>query len=160
MGIFIAFDLKYLLKMEISLSEKFFGRKTNNKNEKFEISDIYKIKIKKNIKGGTREIYIDLKSNKKIIINGLDNFDEFVENLIEKVDKKTVIKNIHEPLYFDSVFFYPILGLILSFFTVCLFSFLTTLDKKIMPIVFYGLLIYIFLVAIYLLISKPISKRY
>lgn len=151
---------KSLLKMRITLSEKLLERKRNNKKEKFEINDICRIKIKKTTKGHVREIYVDLKNKKNIIINGLENFDKFVESLIEKVNKKAIIKYIYEPLDFDSIFFYPTLGIILSFFTVYLFRFLATLDEKATPIVLYGLLTYIFLVVAYFVISKPISKRY
>lgn len=144
------------LKMETCLSKEFLIRG----KEKFFTKKIVKLIIKKTTKNTVREIGISFNDGKSLFINGMNNFEKFETDLLKNVGKNVVIKNIREPLDFDSVFFYPILGLILSFFTVCLFRFLTTLNDKTMPIVLYGLLIYIFLVVTYLVISKPISKRY
>ncbi len=159
-NIWIRLFFKKFLKMEICLSEKFLERKTNGKSEKFYLAEIEKIRIKKTTKNKVREIYIYLKNNQSIFINGLNNFEKFTPDLLKSVSKKTLIKYLHEPLNFDSQFFYPILGLILSLGTTYFLSLLMNLNYRSSQIISYCLLAYIIFVGLYLVISKPISKRY
>lgn len=146
--------------MKIYLSKKILEKEINKKSEKFYLAEIEKIKIKKNSKNKIREIYIYLKNNKSIFINGLDNFEKFTNKLLSLVSKKTTIKYQCEPIDFDSLFFYPTLGLIISFSTVYLLKVLTTFSYQTMQIFLYLSIIYVFLMVIYFIISKPISKRY
>jgi len=144
------------LKMKIYLSEKFLIRG----KEKFLIKKIIKLTIKKTTNDTVREIGISFVDGKSLFINGLGNFEKFEDNLIKNVGKNVVIKNIREPMDFDSIFFYPILGLILSFGTVYLLKFITTCSYQIMKVTLYASIIYVFSMVMYFIISKPISKRY
>ena len=146
---------KYL-KMKTCLSKDFLIRA----KEKFLVRKINKIKIKRTTNDTIREIGIFFDDGKSLFINGLSNFEKFEINLLKKVGKNVVIKNNLEPMDFDSIFFYPILGLILSFGTVCLLKLMTTFSYQTMKVILYVSIIYIFLMAIYFIISKPISKRY
>ena len=146
--------------MKIYLSKKFLEKEINKKLEKFYLTEIEKIRIKKNTKNKVREIYIYLKNNKSIFINGLNNFEKFTDKLLTLVSEKTIIKYQREPIDFDSLFFYPTLGLILSFGTVYLLKLLTTFSYQTMQIFLYLSIIYVLLMVIYFVISKPISKRY
>jgi hypothetical protein len=159
-NIWIRLFFKKFLKMKIYLSKKFLERKTNKKSDKFCIAEIEKIRIKKNTKNKVREIYIYLKNNQSIFINGLNNFEKFTDKLLSLVSKKTVIKYQSEPLDFDSQLFYPILGLIISFGTIYFLKLMMNLEFETAKIILYCLLVYIILVCIYLVLSKPISKRY
>lgn len=148
------------LKTQIYLSKKYLKRRKDNFGEKFLVEEISKIKIKRTVKNNVREIYIYFKNSKNIFINGLDNFDDFVDKLSNIIDKKVKIKKTRELIDFDSIFFYPILGLILSFLTIYLLKLITNSSYQTIKIVSYILTTYIFLVGISLTISKPISKRY
>ena len=159
-NIWIRLFFKKFLKMKIYLSKNYLERETNKNSDKFCIAEIVKIRIKKNTKNKVREIYIYLKNNKSIFINGLDNFEKFTDKLLTLVNKKTIIKYQHEPIDSDSLFFYPALGLTLSFGTIYFLKLMMNLEYKTTQIILYCLLIYIILVAIYFIFSKPISKRY
>lgn len=142
--------------MKTCLSKKFLFRG----KEKFLVEKINKVKIKRTINNTIREIGIFFDDGKSLFINGLNNFEKFRFNLLKKVGKNVVVKNTREPMDFDNIFFYPILGLILSFGTVYLLNLMTNFSYQTMKIVLYILIIYVFIVGIYFIISKPISKRY
>lgn len=150
---------KFLLT-KIILSKKTLERKSCGSVEKFLVKNIAKVKIKKTSNDLIREIYIYLKNGNNIFINGLNKFDEFAEKLLTLVRKDINLVKTKEPMDFDSVFFYPVLGLLISWFTVFLLKILYSLDYKTMKIVFVVLIIYILLMTFYLVFSKPISKRY
>jgi len=124
------------------------------------IKNINKIKIKRTTNNTIREVEIFINDGKSLFINGLSNFEKFCINLLKNVDKNVVIINSQEPLDFDSIIFYPILGLILSLGTISLFKLMINFSYQTMKIILYISIIYIFLIAIYFIISKPISKRY
>ncbi len=151
---------KHFLKMKISLSKEFLIRTNGKTSDKFIIKNINKVRIKRTTKNTIREIGIYFKNGKSIFINGLANFYNFKINIIKKINKKAIIKDIREPMDFDSIFFYPILGILISFGTVYLFKWLTSLDYQSIKIFLGAVLFYVFLVGLYLIISKPISKRY
>jgi hypothetical protein len=146
---------KYL-KMKTCLSKEFLIRGKG----KFLIKKISKLTIKKTTNNTIREIGLFFCDGKSLFINGLSNFEKFEENLIKNINKNVVIKNIRELMDFDSIFFYPILGLILSFGTVYLLNIMTNFSYQTMQIILYISIIYVFLMGTYFIISKPISKRY
>lgn len=142
--------------METCLSKEFLIRA----KQKFLIKKINKIKIKRTTNNTIREISVFFDDGKSLFINGMSNFEKFETNLLKNVEKSTVIKNIREPMDFDSIFFYPILGLILSFVTVYSLNLMINFSYQTIKIVLYASMIYVFLIVIYFVISKPISKRY
>lgn len=146
---------KYL-GTKIYLSKKFLIRG----RQKFLLSKIVKLKIKRTINNKIREIEIILGDGKNVFVNGLCDFERFEINLLKTVDRNLVIYNIGEPIDFDSVFFYPVLGLILSFSTVYLFRSMTDFSYQTREIILFFSIAYVFLMGIYFIISKPISKRY
>lgn len=148
--------LDKFLKMETCLSKEFLIRG----KEKFLIKKIIKLKIKKTTNNTVREIGLFFDDGKSLFINGLGNFEKFKINLLKKVGKNVVVKNSREPMDFDSLFFYPTLGFIVSFLSVYLFNLMTNFSYQMMKIVLYVSIIYVFLMMIYFVISKPIAKRY
>jgi hypothetical protein len=146
---------KYL-KMKTCLSKEFLTRG----KRKFLIREINKLTIKKTTNNTIREVGVFFGDGKSLFINGLSNFEKFGDNLLKTVGKNVVIKNSREPMDFDSIFFYPILGLILSSGTVYLLKLMTTASYQTMNIVLYASTIYIFAVVMYFVISKPISRSY
>lgn len=144
------------LKMKTGLSKEFLMRDT----KKFLIKGINKIKIKRTTKNKIREMYLWFGDGKSVYINGLNNFEKFEKNILSGINKNTKVINTRELIDFDSVFFYPILGLLLSFGTVYLFKIMINLSYQTIQIILYASIIYVVLMGLYLLISKPISKRY
>lgn len=159
-NIWIRLFFKKFLEMKICLSKDLLERKTNKKSEKFHLVEIKEIKIKKTSKNTIREIYIYLANGKNIFINGLDNFEKFANDLIKFSKDKVTVKYLHEFLDFDSLFFYPILGLILSITTTYFLKIMMNLSYHVARVVIICLLVYIVLVGAYFIFSKPISKRY
>lgn len=144
------------LKIKTSLSKELLIRG----KEKFFIKKIIKLRIKRTTNNTIREIRMFFDDGKSLFINGLSNFEKFEKSLLKKVNKKVVVKNIREPMDFDSVFFYPILGLMLSFGTIYLLKMMTTFSDQTMKVILWVSTLYVFLMGLYLIISKPISKRY
>jgi len=144
------------LKMKTCLSKSFLIRG----NRKFLIKNINKLTIKRTTNNTIREVGIFFDNKKSLFINGLNNFEKFRTNLLKNIDKDVMIKNIREPIDFDSVFFYPILGLTISLITVYLFKMMVNFSYQTLQIILYLSIIYVFLIGIYFVISKPISKRY
>jgi len=144
------------LKMETYLSKEFLIRG----KRKFLIKKINKLTIKKTTNNTIREIGIFFDDGKSLFVNGLDNSKNFEINLLKNVDKKVIIKNIREPIDFDNIFFYPFLGLILSFGSVYLLKLMTDLSYRSLQIILGVSMIYVLLLAMYLITSKPIKKRY
>jgi len=142
--------------MRIGLSKEFLIRA----KEKFLIKKINKLTIKRTTNNTIREMGIFFDDGKSIFINGLSNFEKFENNLLKKINKNVVIKNTGEPMDFDSIFFYPILGLILSFGTIYLLKLMTNFSYQTMRVILCISIIYIFLIGLYLIVSKSISKRY
>lgn len=146
---------KYL-EMETCLSKEFLTRG----KRKFLIGKINKLTIKETTNNTVREIGVFFDDGKSLFINGLSNFEKFGDNMLKIVGKNVVIKNSREPMDFDSIVFYPILGLILSFGTVYLLKLMTTASYQVMNIVLYASISYVLAVVMYFVISKPISKSY
>jgi len=147
---------KKFLKMETILSKKYLIRA----EKKYLIKNIKKITIKETTNNTVREIGIFFKDEKSLFINGLSSFEKFKSNLLKIVGGETKVTNSREPMDFDSIYFYPILGLILSFLTTYFLKIMMGLSYQTIQIIFYISLIYAFLVLIYLVVAKPISKRY
>lgn len=95
-----------------------------------------------------------------MFINGLANFENFVNSILNNINPRVVVVNTREPLDYDSVFFYPILGTILGVSTVYLFKILYSLSYQAITAVFIGSIIYVAFVVILLILTKPISSRY
>lgn len=144
------------LKMKICLSKEFLIKM----NEKFLIKEINKIRIKRTTKNTVREMGFYFKDGKSTFINGLENFTKFKINVIKRVNKNAKIVDFKELIDFDHVTFYPVLGLLLGFSSVYLFKIIANGSDDLRQIILLISLVYVFLVGMYMVISKPISKRY
>ena len=142
--------------MKTSISKEYLIRGEG----KYLIKNIIKIKIKRTTQNTIREIYLYFNDGNKLFINGLDNFEKFGNKLLKKISKNATIINTREPMDFDNIFFYPILGLILSFSTIYFLKSITEFNYQTTQIILYISVIYIVLISLYFIISKPISKRY
>lgn len=151
---------KSYLSSKICLSNDYLSRIKENGTKRFLIKDIKKIKINNTTNNTIREMGIYFYNGESIFINGLSNFEKFRTRLFRNISKNVSIKKTREPMNFDSVFFYPILGLILSFGTIYLLKLMTSFSYQTMLTILEIFMIYVFLVVVYLIFSKPISSRY
>ncbi len=113
-------SFKLFLLIKITLSEQFIERSNNKGYESFLVTDITRIRIKRTTKKSIREISIYFRNGKSLAINALEDFEQFLYDLIISVNENTVIKEIHEPINFDHPLFYSLLGQLISFIGVYL----------------------------------------
>lgn len=157
-----AFSFRFfhnLSRTKINLSDKFLEKITSGIPEKYSLDKINRVKIKWTTNKTIREIYIWLNDNKNVTITALDDFEEFRKDLLNRLDKSAHVEEVHEPLDFDHPLFYSILGLPISVFGVLIFKYLLFIDYKYVKIGAIVFSIYLFLLGIYFIGTKPISKR-
>ena len=147
---------KRSLKTKIMLGEDCVERIGLENHQKIYYSEISKIVTKRKTDGTLRELRISDQKN-TLIVDGLENFEDFGKELGSKVNIKQKI--ISEPLDFDSPFFYPILGLIIGGTSEWMFSFLSSFSYKALKSWRIGVSIYLIFLGIYFFIEKPIFMR-
>ncbi len=152
--------LSSLSQMKICITDEEIERAREDTTEKYLLSEIKSLKIKRRTNGVIREIYIVFHNHKHLYINGFeDEFENLKNMVISKLNKNAIIKEFYEPLDFDHVLFYPILGLLISFISIFSFKYILTLDyfgNRVLILFFSA---FIFSLAIYFLLKKPISAR-
>lgn len=149
----------FLLQTRISLSEKYLTREGNLFHEEYLLTKINRAKIKWTTNGTIREIYIWSSDGKSVFITGLDRFEEFRKNLLEKINKGAVVKEIQEILDFDHSAFYPALGLIISGIGVYTVKLISNFNSQSMQVSLLAFSIYVFVLGIYFIVFRPISRR-
>ena len=149
--------LDNLLKLKVLLTGAYILRVWNKTEGKIYIDEIKRVNIKKTAKGYNRAIKIVSEHKNVMIINGLEDFDQFEQELLKRVDKGK-IRQVKEPLDFDHPLFYPFFGLLVSFLFINGFKVLTGLDAQGIKIFVISILILNFIVSIYFIIAKPLSK--
>jgi len=145
-----------ILKVDLRLNNEYIKKS----NIKYLIKNIKKITIKRTTKGYVRQIKIKLNNN---IITYIDNstndIDAFLTKLKKYLPEEATIKTVNEPLDFDHLIFYPILGIVLSFISVQVASTFINLGTSQMNLISYIISIFAFILGIYFISYKPIYKR-
>lgn len=144
------------LKFKICMSEKELVRK----NKKYALGDARKVSVVWTTRNTIREIGIFFCDNKSLFINGLEDMERFKKDLLERTGKKIEIKNSKELGDYDSLLFYPILGLSLSLGAGLLATWLARLDYQAQEKFLYSAIAFLLAVFIYIAKTKQISKRY
>jgi len=152
--------LNFLLHIKIVLSTQMLERINNKTSESFLIKNIIKVKIKRTTKNTIREIYIWLQDGKSVFISAIENFEQFRNDLISKLDKNVAVREMHEPIDFDHPLFYSVLGLPISFIGVYLIKLITNFNYARIGIALLVFSVYLLVIGIYFIYAKPISKRY
>lgn len=145
---------------DIHISDNHLQRFEHGKWVKYPIMDIVKINIKHTSRKSIREVALSFKNGKSILINGIEEFEQFIKDLLSTANKEVVIKKISEPMDFDHPIFYPILGIVLSFTGIVFLKLILRFDLQMMKTLLGIFSIYLFILGIYFFYSKPISKRY
>jgi hypothetical protein len=157
-----AFSFYFFRKMsvvKINLSGNSLQRKSGHSLEEYPFAKIKKIQIKWTSHNSIREIYIWMKNGKSIFVTGLLNFRKFRGELLSKVNKSAVINEWHEPINFDHLLFYPILGLIISNLSILACKNLINLNSHQAQLLMWLFLGYLFIFGLYFIFTTPIAKR-
>lgn len=146
-----------LAEMKICIRNEEIERLKGTAGEKYSISGINVLRIKRRTNGIIREIYISF-HNRNLCINAFEEqFEQLKDTLVGKVNKNVIVKEIREPLNFDHPLFYPVLGLLIGGAGVWFLKYIVNTDYSKMKIILSSFSGYTLLVAIYFLFKKPIS---
>lgn len=150
--------LNYLSNNKIAIQKGYIERKNKQNIERYLISDIKRIGIKRRSNGDIREISIFFTNKKSLYINAFEEDFKIIEEiLLKSITKKVVVKESKEPIDYDSLLFYPLLGLTISFLSIFVYSKIVLVDYSITRMLFPLFSIYLFSLGIYFLLKKPIS---
>jgi hypothetical protein len=149
----------YLSKTKISIPGKSLIRVNDRIREEYSLTRVNRVKVKWTTRDAIREIYIWFTDRKSVFITGLDNFGQFRKDLLSKISKDVAVKEVHEFLDFDHPLFYSVLGLVVSGIGVLFMKLIASFNFQNMQILLSALFIYMFILGIYFIIARPISKR-
>ncbi len=147
-----------LSKIELHLSGQSLTRVIGGVSEQYPLAKIKHVKIKWTTRHTVREINLWLDGQKGLSATALNHFEEFRNDLLDKLDKNILVKEIHEPLDFDHPLFYSILGLPISFIGLLVFKSISVLDYRHLKIGFIALSAYLFSLGVYFFATQPLSK--
>jgi hypothetical protein len=151
---------KSIIDNKVCIFDKCLYRFENDAWTKYSLEDIKRINIKHTTRNTIREVAVFPKEGQSIFINGLEDFDKFTKELCASVGKEVEIREITEPLDFDHLLFYPILGTLLSFTGVGFLRLMINFDSQTMKLLLGIFSVYLISLGIYFLYSRPISKSY
>lgn len=152
--------LESISKMIIIITDNEIERMKPNSTEKYLISDIDAIRIKRRTNGIIREISIRFKNHKQIYINGFEeDFENIKSSILNKLDKEVNVKDYREPMDYDHPLFYPVLGLLISFTSIFFLKFMISAESSLIKFIMRTFSVFDFLLAIYFVIKNPISIR-
>jgi hypothetical protein len=127
--------------------------------EEFPFSSVSRVNIKKTPQGNTGEIQIWFTGQKSTTVNGLVDFERFETEFLNRINKSIEIKEIRERFDFDKLPFYPVYGLVFGTAVIYSEKVLTNQDTNRTKGIFIAFSVYIFAVALYLFLAKPISSK-
>lgn len=146
-------------KLRVCISESELEWKFKRSNDKCKLTDIKSIRIKRNIKGLIREIRIGINGMKYLYINGLEDFEKFIEELLGSTgDVK--IKRFKEPVDFDHPLYYLCLGTLIGILLTLFFRFIPNIGENNVKYVQMICVGFIFFTGLFMLINKPVRGRY
>lgn len=147
------------LKTRYNFSGGFLERKSMRSNDKFPLCDLFKISIKKTSRKTIREIGLWFNDGRNIFLDGLENFEDFREKLINLTPGVTV-NTSSEPLDYDSIFFYPLFGLLIGTTTALIIKLILGFTEAQMKFAYFAIGAYIFAIGCYFVLGRPLTKRY
>lgn len=155
----IKFFKSYLLT-KIYLTSQSLERVTPGLREKYNLKDMKNITTIFTAENKIREISIKFSDNKSLNLDGLENFDNFRNDLMKNAEKHVAVTARKEFLNYDHPLFYVILGLILSFGSVNILKYILTMNYKGIKLTYGIFAVYIFILGVYFILFKPLSLRY
>jgi len=152
--------LNLLKRMKIRLSDQEIERLNGKISERFLLSEVEKIKIKRRSSGAVREINIFFRNHKHLYISAFEqDFDYLAGILVDKVGKDIPISEKYEPVNFDHFLFYPILGLTISFSFVCFLKVIIHTDYNILKYYEFAISALACSIAVFFACWKPVARR-
>jgi ABC-type multidrug transport system fused ATPase/permease subunit len=148
----------YLSNNKISIQKGYIERKNKQDIERYLISEIKRVGIKKRNNGNIREISIFFTNKKNLYINAFEeDFKTIEEILLKSITKEVVVKESKEPIDYDSLLFYPLLGLTIGFVSIFAYSQVVLADYSITKMLFPLFSVYLLSLGIYFLTKRPIA---
>lgn len=148
----------YLSNSEIAIQDGYIERKNKQNIERYLIAEIKNIGIKRRSNGNIREISICFTNKRNLYINAFEeDFRMIEEILLKSINKEVIIRESKEPIDYDNLLFYPILGLVISFVSILAYSKVVLADYSITKMLFPLFSVYLLSLGIYFLIKKPIA---
>jgi hypothetical protein len=152
--------LNLLRTIKIRLSDQEIERLSGKLSERFLLSDIERINIKRRSSGAVREIYIFFRNHKHLYISAFEqDFDDLASFLVDQVESGIPIREIYEPINFDHLIFYPTLGLAISFCFVCFLKVIIDTDNNILKYYELAVAALACSIAVFFAYWKPIARR-
>lgn len=147
-------------QIKFFLNDYSIERKSIKTKESYFLKDITQLNIKRTTNNYIREIKIILNDRIVLFVNGLNNIEQFKQKLTNKCSSDIRIKEIKEPIDFDHPLFYLFFGLFISCFFTFFIRFIANINFSSLMIVYYLIIIFNLAVSLYLIIIKPVLKRY
>ncbi len=147
---------------KVYLSDSMLERDLKDSKDQYLLTDINSIRVKRTSKKTIREIKFYVDKGKYFYINGIssDEFESFIDHLIDKNPSITVRTLREPPVDFDHWLFYPVLGVILGVISSLLYRVVINVDENIQVYIKNGISVYIILIGIFFIIDKPTKRRY
>ena len=145
--------------IKVRISGNKIEKEFKNLNEEYLLSSIQSIRIKRTSKGLIREIKFNMIRANPLFINGIEDFEDFNNDLLSKIPNIEMIK-FKEPIDLDHLLFYPILGTIIVTVTSIALKLLTLFNEATLKYLRFSLACFIILLGIYFISKKPVKGRY
>jgi hypothetical protein len=157
---FMAFrSFTLLSRLKLQLTDQELIKISDGVSEKFPLSNVTKVNIKNTSRGAVRELRIRFNDGKSTFINGLDDAGRFIDDFSGKIGKEAVVSTIREPVDFDHVVFYPVLGLLLGAGSVFTVKVLANYDPRDLKSVYIAFSVYVLGLALYIIFARPVASR-
>ncbi len=157
----ITFPFLYTVtRLKFLISDHEIRRINRLKSVDYPLPDISNIKIKRRRNGVIREIYIRFKNRPNLVITACENeFESIHAELVRRIDRNVTVEEIREPLDYDHLLFYPVLGLIISFAGIGVFKLIGNISYSSGRVIMFAVAGYLLTMAVYFILKKPLYSR-
>lgn len=154
--IFVFF--KTFIKRRVILTEKYLKRVSPKSEEAVALSQANYFKIRTTTRNKVRDIRLGADGGKTVIVDGLEDFEDLAERLEKTCDVKPQFHR--EKFDYDSNFFYPFLGVLLSLLAVGTIKFILGSSITDLKFAAHFFAIFIWTISLYFVLALPFEKRY
>ncbi|MDD5040114.1 MAG: hypothetical protein PHY34_03105 [Patescibacteria group bacterium] len=147
------------LKTKVILTDEFVRRISTRADDTITLDDIRRVYILKTTRGDVRHVKLFAGKGSAMVLNGMDRFQELVDQLKARVPNGAV-QEAREPIDYDHPLFYYILGPVVGFAVTFGVQYVSTLNARGLAIAigaFAGLAVCL---GVYFLIAQPLKKGY
>ena len=155
--------LNRYVNVKMCLMDAYLERVGQKSRDRVFYDRIEKIVVKRTTINTIREIRIVIKNQRNFLINAVENFEEFRNQLIAKCHsskKQIKIIDYREPLDYDHPLFYAIFGLSIGFLAPMMFIWLNPFEPQNVYHFERAVVIISLVVGVVFMAVRPISTRY